>query len=71
MRKAITASLKSWNLRKLGDGSTQVSGFIVDDTKGRFRDGSYIYSSQVTKLPGKAGLVHTLNSVYKLDGYKV
>lgn len=39
-------------------------GFIYGDTKGRFRDGTWIHTSNIVERKGK--IIKTLNSTYKL-----
>ena len=63
----ITGRLEDWVIDPVFD---IVWGHCYDDSKGRFRDGTYIHTSSVPDLRKKAlqkgDLVKTLNSTYLL-----
>ena len=45
-----------------------LTGDVVEDRKGRWRPGDYMFSSVVVSLDLDVGTVHTRNSVYTLSG---
>jgi len=71
----------SW--KQEGTKYPYISGWIKGDTKGRFRDGDFIYTSvvkkhevvQSTDCTNSAGepctwdLIYTLNSVYRIESW--
>lgn len=65
----ITATLKGWAIQPIYQGSTAIvaRGACFGDIRQRFLDGEQIRTSSITKVDLKNRLVHTLNSVYKLD----
>lgn len=63
-----TNLLKEWNIIKLyGNDVIIVEGFIFNDIKKRFVDGTYIHTSRVLKADFVNGIIETKNSVYHLD----
>ena len=45
-----------------------LTGDVVEDRKGRWMPGDYMFSSLVTSVDLDAGIVRTKNSVYALSG---
>ena len=61
------AILRGWSILDASDGRGKiVAGRIFGDSKGRFRDGQYVYTSLVQKFDGEQ--VTTRNTRYLLDG---
>lgn len=62
-----TAILRNWRAHPNAHGH-YYTGEVFEDTKGRFRDGSKIHTSQVKgeEILADGRLVITLNSVYFL-----
>lgn len=60
-----TISLASW--KEKGIKYPYLSGWISGDTKGRFPDNSFIFTSVVKKQEGD--LIYTLNSVYRIKSW--
>lgn len=60
-----TISLASW--KQQGTKYPYLSGWISGDTKGRFPDGHFIFTSVVKKQEGD--LIYTLNSVYRIESW--
>ena len=63
--------IKNWNLENARDGSIMIVGHIYNDTRGRFTDGTYIYTSRVMSIDFTNGVVKTRNSFYNLEPRKV
>lgn len=63
----ITGNLENWYVVNYPKGSVFM-GCIYNDSKGRFVDGTEIYTSKVLKV--KDGLAYTRNSIYKLGKEK-
>lgn len=57
----ITGKLEQWSKDPMFN---IYWGYVYGDTKGRFRDGTWIHTSSVVKV--EDGFVHTLNSLYEL-----
>lgn len=62
-----TNLLKEWNIIKLYGNIVIVEGFIFNDIKKRFVDGTHIHTSHVLKADFVNGIIETKNSVYHLD----
>lgn len=62
-----TNLLKEWEIVKLYGNDVVVKGFIFNDIKKRFVDGTYIRTSRVLKADFVNGIIETKNSVYHLD----
>ena len=61
----VTATLREWQL-----SDNVLWGRVYNDKKKRFRNGDYIYTSQIVAAPIKllpGSIVQTKNSVYKLE----
>jgi hypothetical protein len=61
----ITGELRDWH-KVTYNGKTIISGVILGDIRQRFRDGTTVWTSNVTLIDGD--LAYTLNSVYRLIG---
>lgn len=60
IQTSIDGTLENWE--EMHNGS--FAGHVYGDTKGRFMDGTYIYTSTVLQWEG--GVITTRNSTYKL-----
>ena len=59
-----TARLENWKYDSMWHC---FNGYIFDDVRMRFPDGSYIYTSHCVEPDAKEGdIIHTLNSTYLL-----
>lgn len=63
----ITGTIKSAKLFR-EERYKYIGGYIYDDVRGRFKDGTYIFTSIVKKQ--EDDLVYTLNSVYKIESWR-
>ena len=63
------AELHKWSMHTTSVGEVFYRGYIFNDKKGRFGDGTYVRTS-LAKLP-ENGKARTLNTVYKLVGEEV
>lgn len=63
----INGTLRNWTIVVTLDGESMFCGKIYGDTKGRFRDGEYIYTSAIIEGPTPLGYVMTKNSTYFLE----
>lgn len=58
--------LKQASIRGEEGGTQHLEGFIYGDTRGRFRDGEYVYTSRVIEaLP--SNIYRTLYSTYEVE----
>ena len=58
----IHGTIKNWLYNK---NTKVVTGLLFDDTKGRFRDGTFVTTSTVLKKRGN--IITTRNSRYRLE----
>lgn len=63
--------LKNWTVVTWWDGSVVIRGEIYNDTKGRFKDGTYIHTSRVLFIDFENRVARTLNSIYHLEEREV
>lgn len=69
----VTASLINAAYAPSTSGkSACIRGNIFNDTRGRFKDGTLVYSSKIDTVhnDGKNYFVKTLNSLYKIESWK-
>jgi len=64
--EGCTALLRHARFVDIGDQSIVV-GAIYGDRHKRWEDGHFIHTSAITEGPDSAGIIKTLNSVYKLE----
>lgn len=62
-----TNVLKDWEIKKIREGVVVMFGYIYNDIKGRFDDGTFIHTSRVLKIDFVNGICETENSVYHFD----
>ena len=62
-----TNLLKDWKILLLNGNDVIIYGYIYNDIKKRFEDGTYIHTSKVLKADFVNGVVETRNSVYYLE----
>lgn len=58
--------LREWEITR-EDDYVIVRGYIYNDIKKRFEDGTYIHTSMVLKADFVSGIIETRNSVYHLE----
>lgn len=64
----VTGTVKLWSILPSRYAEYIIlRGEIYGDIHGRFDDGTVIQSSKIQKIDIENRLVHTLNSVYRLD----
>lgn len=62
-----TNLLKDWDVAVVNGKDVVVYGFIYNDVKKRFKDGTDIRTSKVLRADFVNGVVETRNSVYHLE----
>jgi hypothetical protein len=62
-----TNLIKDWKILLLNGNDVIIYGYIYNDIKKRFEDGTYIHTSKVLKADFVNGVVETRNSVYHLE----
>ena len=61
-----TNILKNWTITLVNKKDVIINGFIYNDIKKRFEDGTHIHTSKVLKADFVNGVVETRNSIYHL-----
>lgn len=64
------AIISEWTISPCNPGRhgiVSLRGRIYNDQKGRFLDGEMVITSEIKHIDFEQGLVHTNNSIYKLD----
>lgn len=58
--------LEQWTIVAHHSGVWVAGGYIFDDKKGRFKDGTFIHTSAIKSIDYKKRTITTLNSIYEL-----
>ncbi|BBO57279.1 hypothetical protein CLAM6_25900 [Cobetia sp. AM6] len=70
-KMSFDAHIKDWQIIEVNESDIHgkfLYGTVVEDRKGRFKHGDYIFTSSIVKYDEDNNLIITLNSVYKLSG---
>lgn len=64
--KECDATLSNWDIT-YSNGYWYLQGVVSNDTKKRFKDGTFVTTSSLQKVNFKKGIAVTRNTVYKLE----
>ncbi|MFA6843989.1 MAG: hypothetical protein WCR33_06295 [Bacilli bacterium] len=59
--------IKNWTIVEASDGNIVIEGYLYNDKKKRWNDGSHIRTSALQSVNFKTGVVITLNTKYNLE----
>ena len=59
--------IKNWKIERFWDGNYVVDGYIYNDAKNGYVDGTHIRTSQILSVDFEQGVVKTKNSTYNLE----
>lgn len=68
---SFDAHIKDWQIIEVNESDINgkfLYGTVVEDRKGRFKNGDYIFTSSIVNYDEDNNFIVTLNSVYKLSG---
>ena len=62
----VTAKIEGWSIHQVTPKLRIATGYILDDVRQRWRNGTFIQTSAIINGPDENNIITTVNSVYQL-----